>query len=73
MSTESREQRLSYWQKSDVKVIRRKHRIGFTTTCTVAELIVKLQKVPSLATVDEIDVGDDDIITIEFHEEVVEK
>lgn len=70
MAAESRADRLAYIQSSEVKMIRRKHRIGFCVgSTTAAQLIEKLSKLPPDVTVDEVDQGDDDITTIEFHEE----
>lgn len=66
---ESAADRLAYVQRNEVKLVRRKHRIGFRDGIAVHDLVAKLSQVPSHATVDEIEVHDDGVTTIEFHEE----
>lgn len=63
--------RLAYVKSDEVKLVRRKHRIGFRLGTTAAEVIERLKKVPPNATVDEVidDVDGDEITTIEFHDE----
>jgi len=67
--SETREQRLSYVQTSEVKLVRKKHRIGMTDGTTVATLLNNLKCIPVDATVDEVDAAEDGITTITFHEE----
>ncbi len=66
---ESKAQRLAYVQTSEVKIVRRKHRIGITTGTTIATLLSNLRSIPAGATVDDVDCGEDDVTTITFYEE----
>lgn len=65
--------RLAYVKSDEVKLVRRKHRIGFRIGTTAGEVIEMLKRVPPNATVDEVidDVDGDEIATIEFHDESV--
>lgn len=61
-----------YTESSEVKVIRRKHRIVFGLGSSAKSLKEMLEHVPDDATVDEVvdDVNDDNnTASIEFHEE----
>jgi len=61
----------------EVRIVRRKHRIGVWSKSTVGEIIHKLQGLPPGATVDEVVPYERDhypgLTTIEFHEERVEE
>ena len=67
--SETRAQRLAYAQTSEVKLVRKKHRIGLTEGTTVATLLANMKSIPVDATVDEVDAAEDGITTITFHEE----
>ncbi len=62
-----------YSMTAEVKVLRRKHLVGFYAGSTrVSDLIGYLQSVPSDAVVDEVIEADaDNFATIEFYEEAV--
>jgi hypothetical protein len=59
-----------YEKTFETRIIRVKHKITFKVgTTRVVDLLEYLNKVPKEAEVDEIDVKDDGIAYIEFHEE----
>lgn len=66
---ESAAERLAYVQTNEVKLIRRKHRIGFRPGLERGLLSQKLTAVPCNAIVDEIEEHEDGVVTITFHEE----
>ena len=65
--------RLGYVKTDEVKLVRRKHRIGFRVGSRAVDVASLLNKVPDDATVVEVidysDFDDGDGITIEFAEE----
>jgi len=67
---------LAYTRSDDVRLIRRKHRIGMRIGESVVCILAKLANVPSGARLDEVIDGlgtGGDIVTLEFHEEFLEK
>ena len=68
--TEPAENKLAYVKTFETKIIRRKHRIGFSERTNVRELINSLELVPEWSIVDKVETDDDGITTITFHEEV---
>ena len=71
----SKGDRLAYIKSDEVRLVRRKHRIGFRIGTTAGEIIERLKKVPANASVDEVidDIDGDEITTIEFHDESVSR
>ena len=68
------ERQLGYQRSDEVKLVRRKHMIGFKTGTSAATLRELLEKIPTHATVDEViddeyEEGGNDLVTIEFHSE----
>ena len=65
--------RLGYVKTDEVKLVRRKHRVGFQLGSRAADIVALLAKVPADAVViDVIDYGefdDHNVTTIEFAEE----
>lgn len=62
---------LGYAKNIDVKIVRTKHMVGFKVGTSIDTLMHMLTNIPSGAEIDEVISEDeeDDLITIEFHEE----
>jgi hypothetical protein len=59
-------------QSDEVRIVRRKHRVGFRGGCTVQHMLDTLNGLPYRAAIDEMllhECGDEEILTIEFHEQ----
>lgn len=67
---ESRGSLLATTRSDEVRLIRRKHRVGLCCQHTVAHVVETLLKLPQHATLDEWIAWDEqEILTLEFHEE----
>jgi hypothetical protein len=69
-SEETRGSLLATVRSDEVRLVRRKHRVGLSHHHTVYHIMEILQKLPQHATLDEwIDWNEFDVLTLEFHEE----